>query len=174
MAQSGMAKGMDVLGGKDDISTYCKECKAAGHTQSPIPKETFTCSNEVLRHVFSNVCEVQTITCEGFQYFITFVDDFSCYTSVYPIKRKSNALKTFKDFLMQAECQSSKKLKILCTNGGGEYFSNEFIQYLKSTGIVHEKTNPDTPQENGVAEHINRTLVMMTIAMLKSVKSLVG
>ena len=149
MAQSGMAKGMDVLGGKDDISTYCKECKAAGHTQSPIPKETFTCSNEVLRHVFSNVCEVQTITCEGFQYFITFVDDFSHFTSVYPIKRKSDALKTFKDFLMQVEHQSSKKLKILHTNGGGEYFLNEFIQYLKSTGIVHEKTNLDTPQENG-------------------------
>src|SRR5260370_3222158 len=57
MAQSGMAKGMDVLGGKDDISTYCKECEVAGHTQSPIPKETFTRSNEVLRHVFSDVCE---------------------------------------------------------------------------------------------------------------------
>src|SRR6266478_404976 len=92
MAQSGMAKGMDVLGGKNDISTYCKECKAAGHTQSPIPKETFTCSNEVLRRVFSDICEVKTITREGFRYFITFVDDFSHYTSVYPIKKKSDAL----------------------------------------------------------------------------------
>jgi len=120
-----------------------------------------------------DVCEVQTTTHEGFRYFITFVDDFSHFTAVYPIKKKSDALDTFKDFLMQLECQSSKKLKVLCTDGGGKYFLNEFIQFLKSAGIIHKKTNPDTPQENGVAEHVNRTLMTMTIAMLESVKSLI-
>jgi hypothetical protein len=76
--------------------------------------------------------------------------------------------------LAEAERQSGKKLKILHTDGGGEYFSSDFIRYLKDTGIVHEKTNPNTPQENGVAERINRTLITMMIAMLESVKSLVG
>src|SRR5260370_31306375 len=90
------------------------------------------------------------------------------------MKKKSEALKIFKDFLMQAECQLSKKLKVLCTNGGGEYFSNDFIQYLNNVGIVHEKTNLDTPQENGVAKCVNRTLITMAIAMLEGAKSHVG
>ncbi len=68
------------------------------------------------------------------------------------MKRKSDALDLFKDFLVEVEHQSGKKLKILCTDGGGKYFSTEFIQFLKSSSIIHEKTNPNTPQENGVAE----------------------
>ena len=90
------------------------------------------------------------------------------------MKKKSEVLDIFKIFLMEAERQTGKKLKIFWTNGGGEYFSNEFIQYLEELGIVHEKTNPDTPQENGVVEQINWTLVTMSIAMLESAKSQIG
>ena len=103
-----MAKGMDILG-KREASIYCEECKAARHTHSPIPKETLTHSSEVLGCVFSDVCEVQMITCEGYCYFITFIDYCSHFTTVYPMKKKSDALETFKDYLMQAECQLSKK-----------------------------------------------------------------
>ena len=169
-----MAKGMDVIRSKHDTSTYCHECEVSGHTQLMIPKETLTHSHEVLGHIFSNVCEVQTITHEGYRYFITFVDDYSHFLTIHLMKKKSDALEAFKDFLMEAECQLGKKLKVLCTNGGGEYFSAEFIQYLKNSGIIHEKTNPNTPQENGMAECVNRTLVTMSIAMLKSTKSNIG
>jgi len=55
-----------------------------------------------------------------------------------------------------------------------QVFSTKFIQFLKSSGIVHEKTNPDTPQENGVAEQVNQTLVMMSITLLESIKSQIG
>jgi len=54
------------------------------------------------------------------------------------MKKKSDALNLFKDFLAESECQLGKKLKILCTNGGGEYFSTDFIQFLETSGIVHE------------------------------------
>jgi len=54
--------------------------------------------------------------------------------------------------LVESERQTDKKLKVFRTDGGGEYFSNDFIQYLSNHGIIHEKTNPDTPQENGVVE----------------------
>ncbi len=139
-----------------------------------ILKETLTRSNEVLGRVFSNICEVQTVTHEGYHYFITFVDDHSCFLSVHPMKRKSDALDLFKDYLAESKHQSGKKLKILCTDGGGKYFSTKFIHFLKSSSIVHEKTNPDTPQENGMAEQVNRTLVMMSVALLESIKSQIG
>src|SRR5258708_18557486 len=171
MVWSGMVKGMDVIGGKKDVSVYCEECERSGHTRSPIPKETLTQSQCVLGCIFSYICEVQTITHEGFQYFITFVNNFSQFITVYPIKKKSDALDIFKDFLVESKRQTDKKLKVFHTDGGGEYFSNDFIQYLSNHGIVHEKTNPDTPQENGIVEQVNRTMISMTIAMLESVKS---
>src|SRR5258707_5160000 len=90
------------------------------------------------------------------------------------MKNKSDALEKFKEYLAEAERQTSCRLKTLRTDGGGEYFSSEFTSYLKSIGITHESTNPRTPQENGVAERVNQTLVTMAIAMLKSVESKVG
>ena len=83
-------------------------------------------------------------------------------------------LSKFKEYLAKAEQQLNSKLKILRTDGGGEYFSSEFTEYLQSIGILHEKTNPCTPQENGVAKRVNWTLVTMTITMLKHVEPLLG
>ena len=57
------------------------------------------------------------------------------------------------------------KLKVLRSDNGGEYKSGEFDQYLKSEGIRHELTVPKSPQQNRVAEHLNRTLGEMTRSM---------
>jgi len=114
------------------------------------------------------------VTHKGYQYFITFIDNYSQFITIHPNKKKSDALKTFKDFLVKSEHQTGHKLKIFQTDGGGEYFSNDFIQYLTNHGIVHEKTNLDTLQENGVAKHVNQTMVTMTIIMLEGIKSSIG
>jgi len=58
------------------------------------------------------------------------------------------------------------KLKVLQSVNGGEYTSGEFVEYLRSEGIRHELTVPKSPQQNGVAERLNRTLVEMTPFML--------
>ena len=57
------------------------------------------------------------------------------------------------------EIERGKKLKVLHTGGGGEYTSTEFEHFLQSAGIGHEQTVPKTPEQNGVAERMNRTLV---------------
>ena len=104
MLCSGMVKGMDIMGPKSiSGSTYCPECEASSHHRNPIPSETHTHSNQVLGQVFSNVCEVQTMTHKGFKYFITFVDDFSHFLTIYPMKNKSDTLEKFKEYLAEAE-----------------------------------------------------------------------
>lgn len=65
---------------------------------------------------------------------------------------------------------SSRKLKTLCTDNGSEYVSSEFDDYLESEGICHERTIPKTPQHNGVAERMNRTLVEAVPSMLADAK----
>lgn len=54
---------------------------------------------------------------------------------------------------------TGRQLKTLRTDNGGEYSSTEFADYLRSEGVRHERTIPKTPEQNGVAERMNRTLI---------------
>ena len=58
----------------------------------------------------------------------------------------------------------------MCTDNGGEYTSARFEELLKCEGIRHERTIPRTPEQNGVAERMNRTLVEMVRSMLSDAK----
>ena len=68
---------------------------------------------------------------------------------------------TFKVFKAEVELQLGKKIKALRSDRGGEYISQEFKEYLVKNGIVQHLTSPYTPQQNGVSERINRTLLDM-------------
>ena len=59
-----------------------------------------------------------------------------------------------------------QKLKTLPTDNEGEYTSAEFTMYLKKEGEHHEFTVLKTPQQNGVAERMNRTLFEVVHSML--------
>ena len=64
------------------------------------------------------------------------------------------------------ERMSDYRLKILCTNKSGEYTSKEFRDYLKTEGIRHELIVLKSPEQNGVAKRLNRTLVESVQSML--------
>lgn len=83
------------------------------------------------------------------------------------IKRKSDVFNIFKKYKAYIENQSSRKIKVLRTDGGGEYTSKEFLEFCDEAGIVHEFTPPYTPQHNGAAERKNRTIMNMVRSMLK-------
>ena len=159
MVKDGMVNGMSIVGGKA-LSALCVPCQKGAQTRKPIPSKTETRSSEVLGRVFSDLCgKIDPPTREGFQYFITFTDDASRYSLIRFLKLKSDALTNFKEMVAEAETQTGKNIKILRSDGGGEYVSGDFKAYLKSKGIIHEMTNAYTPPENGVAERLNRTLV---------------
>src|SRR5260370_24913725 len=102
----------------------------------------------------------------GYRYFITFTDDFSCYTHIGLCKSKDEALNLFKLWRAHAEKETSKSFKILHTDAGGEYTSMAFSNYLAKNRIKHELINPYTPQENGVSECANQTLNNLTQSMI--------
>ena len=64
------------------------------------------------------------------------------------------------------ENQTSRKIKVLRSDNGGEYTKGEFVDFCASEGIRHEFTVPYTPQQNGVAERKNRAIVGAARAML--------
>ena len=66
------------------------------------------------------------------------------------------------------ENQTKKKLKVLRKNNGGEFYKKEFEEFYKKCGIAWQKTTPYTPQQNGVAKRMNKTLMEKARSMLSS------
>jgi Integrase core domain/GAG-pre-integrase domain len=102
----------------------------------------------------------------GGRYFITFIDDYTRYDHVYSISHKFEALAYFKKFIILVENQLDRNVKTIKTNHGREYLSDEFKQMCEEKGILRQLTIQYTPQQNGVAERRNRTLLEMIRTMM--------
>ena len=125
-------------------------------------------ATQQLELVHSDICgPLETVSNGGNRYFITFIDDYSRKTWVYFLKQKSKVFGTFKDFKVYVEKQSGLSLKSFRTDRGGEYTSNAFVDFCKHHGIKHQLTANYTPQQNGISERKNRTIVEMARSMLK-------
>ena len=81
----------------------------------------------------------------GYEYIVTFTDDYSRYSYVYLMKRKSEAFEIFKKFRAEVENQLGKRIKVIRSNRGGEYLLGDFKDYLTQNGIVSQLTAPRTP-----------------------------
>src|SRR6266511_6137625 len=90
---------------------------------------------------------------------LTIIDDYSIKVPPYFLKYKSEAFSAFKEWKILVENQTEKKVKKLHTDNGMEFCSDKFNSYCKSEGIIRHYTVPYTPQQNGVAERMNRTII---------------
>ena len=102
----------------------------------------------------------------GYSYCVTFIDDYSRKTWIYFLKAKSKVFERFLEFKTLMENQIGKKIRVLRTDNGAEYTSNEFMGYCSAEGIKKEHNVPHTPQHNGFVEQKNRTMVGVAKAML--------
>ena len=102
--------------------------------------------------------------------FLTFIDDTTRYVWVYSSKNKSKNYEKFVEWKALVENSTEQKLKTLHTDNGGEHTSAELIVHLKKKGGCHEFTVPKIPQQNDVAEQMNRTLVEVVCSMLSDAK----
>ena len=90
---------------------------------------------------------------------MTFTDDNLRWVWVYFLKHKNQAFEVFKSWLAMVENEFEKKLKVMRCDGGGEYINAPFKAFFEEHGIQWEITSPQTPEQNGLAEHQNRTIV---------------
>ncbi|UYV77157.1 hypothetical protein LAZ67_14003462 [Cordylochernes scorpioides] len=95
----------------------------------------------------------------GAKYVLTIIDESTRHTSVFFLKNKGETLGKVKEWIRESEKQTSRKLKRIRTDNGLEFGSKEWDTFCTSVGIVHEHTMTYTPQQNGVAERMNRTLL---------------
>ena len=86
------------------------------------------------------------------------------------MKHKNQAFKCFKQWKLLVENQTGRHVKLLRTNNGLEYLSEEFNEFCKDNGIRRHKTVRLTPQQNGLAERMNRTILERVRCMLSNAK----
>jgi hypothetical protein len=96
------------------------------------------------------------------------VDDYSRYMWLEVLKAKSDAFQRFCKIKVAAEAAGNRKLRAFHSDCGGEFNSSEFRQLCEENGIKHNTTAPYSPQQNGVVERRNQTVVEMVRFLLKS------
>ena len=160
------AEGIDIpLKGKP---SFCEACVEGKMHRLPHPPLKDIRSTKRLQLVYTDVCgPMQTKSVRGSRYLITFIDDYSRYCFSYFMKQKLEALDKFIEFKAAAEKETGMKIKAVRNDRGGEYMSEEFSAYLKKYGIKAETTAAYSPQQNGVAERLNRTLGEAARSMLQ-------
>ena len=147
--------------------SFCEGCLAGKMCRKPFPAVGEIRSMRKLQLVHSDVCgPMHTHSIGGAKYFVTFIDDYTRCCAVYFMKHKSEVFDKFKEFEATTTNEVGKAIGTLRTDNGGEYLSTEFQNYLKVKGIRHELTVPHSPQQNGVAERMNRTLVESARSMI--------
>jgi transposase InsO family protein len=102
-------------------------------------------------------------------YYVSFIDEFSRNTWIHFLRNKSEFFDRFKEFKALVENQIEKIIKVLRKDNGGEFCGNEFEEFYKKCGIERQKTTPYTPQQNGVAKMMNRTLMEKPRCMLSGI-----
>ena len=146
---------------------FCEHCVTSKQHRLKFSSSTAR-SKCILDLIHSDVWESPDISLGGAKYMVTFIDDYSRRCWVYPIKRKSDVFEVFKAFKARVELDSGKKIKCLRTDNGREYTDGEFLAFCKQEGIERQFTVTYTPQQNGVAERMNRTLAERIRAMLRT------
>ena len=86
----------------------------------------------------------------------------------YVLKRKADAFNTFKQFRVMVEKRTGRTIECLRMDNGGEFTYLYFEKYCKDQGIIRNKTNVYTPQQNGVAGRMNTTLLKRARSMLSN------
>jgi len=172
MVQTGMVDGLGLSleHAKTVNEEVCEPCLQAKQTRSPFPESTSTTTRPMELVHMDVMGPMPVHSLGGKRYLATFMDDYSKLSMVRPLASKADVAAASKEVLEFLSNQSSCKLKAVRTDNGTEYVNQELRSYFKSKGVEHQMTVPYTPEQNGKAERLNRTLMDKVRAMLHEAK----
>ena len=160
-----MVKGLDI---KIPEKIDCVTCAVNKISAKPYKNYGSVQTTDLLEVVHTDLCgPIGVKSVGGSSYFMTFIDDYSHYISTYFLKNKSDVFEAFTNFAAIAEKQTGRQIKVVRSDNGKEFINSKFKEFFAKKGIVHQTTVCYSPQQNGVAERANRTLVEMARCLLE-------
>jgi transposase InsO family protein len=138
------------------VDQVCEACLTGKHRRTSFPHQAMRRATEPLELVHGDICgPISLVTPSGNRYFLLLVDDYSRYMWVVLLPTKDGAAAAIKNIQAAVERKSSKKLRALRTDRGGEFLVNRFKEYLSELGVQQQLTAPYSPPQNGVIERRN-------------------
>ena len=158
MHTSNLVEGL-ILNNEKIPDEPCLGCAFGKMTRSPFPVgRARATQNGQLIH--SDLCgPMHVASPKGARYFILFTDDHSGWRTVFFLKHKSEAFECFKNYAKQVHMETGNLIHTLRADNGGEFVNNFFQDWLAGKGIRLETSAPHSPEQNGVSERANRTIV---------------
>ena len=142
---------------KDHI---CVCCLSRSQHKEQFPKYSSTRATKAGTRIHPNLTEpMQETSLRGARYILVFTNDFSRKSWLYFLQDKRETFRYFQLFKSKIETITDNKLTYLRYDRGGKYLSQEFTSYCQNQGTIREFTQAYSPQQNGVLEHKNRTIM---------------
>nr|GEU70870.1 retrovirus-related Pol polyprotein from transposon TNT 1-94 [Tanacetum cinerariifolium] len=149
---------------KEYLCPLCEQGKSkrASHPPKPVPN-----SRQRLHLLHMDLCgPIRIASINGKRYVLVIVDDYSRYTWVHVLRSKDEAPEVIKTFLKRTSVLLQSPVIIIRTDNGTEFKNQVLKEYFDSVGISHQMSSIQTPQQNGVVERRNRSLVEAARTML--------
>ncbi|KAG7584280.1 Reverse transcriptase RNA-dependent DNA polymerase [Arabidopsis suecica] len=146
--------------------SMCEACQLGKTCKLPFSRSEFQASRP-LERIHSDVWGPAPVTSvQGFRFYVVFIDNYSRFCWLYPLKLKSDVSEVFKSFQSLVENQFNQRIKIFQSDGGGEFVNRQLQNHFTACGIQHIMSCPYTPQQNGLAERKHRHLMELGMSML--------
>ncbi|RVX14987.1 Retrovirus-related Pol polyprotein from transposon TNT 1-94 [Vitis vinifera] len=163
MQKQNLVKGVPLL---EDKLADCVACQYGKQTRRPFPQTAWRAMHK-LQLVHTDVGGPQkTPSLNGSKYYIAFIDDYTRFCWIYFLKSKSEVANVFWKYKAWVENQSNCRMQKIRSDNGKEYTNEIFDKFCEKADIEHQLTTPYTPQQNGVSERKNRSIMEMTRCML--------
>ena len=145
----------------------CESCIKGKMVRESFPKKSLNPAKKKLDVIVTDVCgPMQTNSIGGNRYFVTFIDEYSRYSHVFLIREKSEVADILIQFIEMIKTKFGARPKVIRSDRGGEYMNAKVQKYLETQGIKVQYTVAYSPQQNGIAERKNRTLMDAVRSML--------
>jgi transposase InsO family protein len=163
-----------VVGLKDvkfEKDKLCSACQAGKQVANSHPTKSVMSTTRPLELLHMDLFGPTTYRSIGGNcYCLVVVDDYSRYTWVFFLHDKADVGDVFKKFITKAENEFELKLKKVRSDNGSEFKNSRIEEFCDEKGIKHEFSAKYTPEQNGLVERMNRTLIDMARTMLSEYK----
>src|SRR5690242_18114819 len=158
-----LLKGEHILGITNvnfEKDMICSACQAGKQVGAHHPHKNIMTTDRPLELLYIDLFgPIAYISIDGSKYCLVIVDDYSRFTWVFFLQKKSQTQETLKGFLRRAQNGFRLRIKKIRSDNGTEFKNSQIEGFLEDEGIKHEFSSPYTPQQNGVVERKNRTLL---------------
>lgn len=154
---------------KTDISSLCHACQLGKHIRQPFYSSTASVLSP-FEIIHSDVWTSPVSSVSGIKYYVIFLDQFSHFVWIYPLRQKSEVFEKFFQFFNYVKTHFQTPIKSFQCDNGGEFNNRQMLVFFSTHGIQPRFSCPHTSAQNGRAERTLRTINNLVRALLFQAK----